>query len=95
MSMLAFCLIFFPFKDLLIVLPSIIIKLVIALINVSIVLNVKASAKTNMEIITKKLSLDSIRWKKAKSGFISEFREKDIKPEYPIHITIKKVIIAE
>ena len=72
MSLLAFCLIFFPFKDLLIFLPSIIIKLVIALINVSIVLNVKASAKTSMEIITKKLSLSNIKWKKARSGFILE-----------------------
>ena len=61
MSLLAFCLIFFPFKDLLIFLPSIIIKLVIALIIVSIVLNVKDSAKTNIEIITRKLSLDYIR----------------------------------
>ena len=61
MILLAFSLIFFPFKDLLIFLPSIIIKLVIALIKVSIVLNVKANANTNIEIIIKKFSLDNIR----------------------------------
>ena len=44
-----------PLKNLLIFFPSIIIKLDIALIKVSIVLNVKARAKIKIETIIKKL----------------------------------------
>ena len=63
----------------------------IAFIKVSIVLNVKAKAKTKIDIINKKL-FDNINSKKAKSGIIFEFKEKEISPVYPIHKTIKNVI---
>ena len=59
-----------PPKNLLICFPSIIIRLELALINVSIVLNVKARAKTKIETIIKTLSLININLKKAKSGII-------------------------
>ena len=57
-----------PLKNLLISFPSIIIKLEIAFINVSIVLNVKARAKIKIETIIKKYCL-KIKLKKAKSGY--------------------------
>ena len=75
-----FVLISLPFKILFINFPSVIIKLEIAFINVSIVLNVKARAKIKIETIIKKLSLDKIMLKKAKSGFILGSSEKDIRP---------------
>ena len=84
-----------PLKNLFSSFPSIIIRLEIALINVSIVLNVKARAKIKIETIIKTLSLDKIILKKAKSGFILGSREKDTSPVYPIHKTIKKEIIDE
>ena len=69
-----------PLKNLLISFPLIIIRLEIALINVSIVLNVKARAKTKIETIIKTLSFNNINLKKAKSGIILELIEKDIRP---------------
>ena len=69
-----------PLKNLLISFPSIIIKLDIALIKVSIVLNVKARAKIKIETIIKKLLLKNIKLKKAKSGIILGSIEKDIRP---------------
>ena len=69
-----------PSKNLLISFPSIIIRLEIALINVSIVLNVKARAKTKIETIIKTLSFNNINLKKAKSGYILGSSEKDIRP---------------
>ena len=53
-----------PLKNLLISFPSTIIKLEIALINVSIVLNVKASAKIKIETIKKNYCL-KIKLKKS------------------------------
>ena len=53
-----------PLKNLLISFPSIIIRLEIAFINVSIVLNVKAKAKTKIETVIKILSFNKINLKK-------------------------------
>ena len=64
-----------PLKNLFSSFPSIIIRLEIAFINVSMVLNVKARAKTKTDIIIKILSFNSINLKKAKSGIISELIE--------------------
>ena len=69
-----------PVKSLFISFPSIIIRLEIALINVSIVLNVKARAKIKIEIIIKKLLFKNTKLKKAKSGITLESNEKDIRP---------------
>ena len=69
-----------PLKNLFSSFPSIIIRLEIAFINVSIVLNVKARAKIKIETIIKTLSLDNIILKKAKSGFILGSSEIDIRP---------------
>jgi len=52
-----------PPKNLLISFPSIIIRLEIAFINVSIVLNVKARAKTKIETIIETLSFNKINLK--------------------------------
>ena len=71
--------IFFPVKYLFTTFPSIIIKLEIALINVSMVLNVNAKAKINIIIITK-LLLENIKLKNAKSGLTLGSSENDIKP---------------
>ena len=68
-----------PLKNLLISFPSIIIRLEIAFINVSIVLNVKAKAKTKIETIIKTLSFNNINLKKAKSGLVLGSIEKDIR----------------
>ena len=64
-----------PLKDLLILFPSIIIKLEIALINVSIVLKVKDIAKINIPTVIREFLLLKINSKKAKSGIIFEFNE--------------------
>ena len=66
----------------------------IAFIKVSIVLNVKANASTKIDMINRKF-FDSIKSKKAKSGITFEFIEKEIRPVYPIHKTIKNVINDE
>ena len=66
-----------PLKNLLISFPSIIIRLEIAFINVSIVLNVKARAKTKIETIIKTLSFNNINLKKIKSAVISRSYKKN------------------
>ena len=64
-----------PLKYLLILFPSTIIKLEIALINVSIVLKVKDIAKINTPIIIREFLLSRIKSKKAKSGITFELSE--------------------
>ena len=91
----AFCLISFPFNVILICSPLTIIKLDIALIRVSIVLNVKERAKTNTPTTIRVLLSLSIKSKKPKSGTRFGFKEKAIKPEYPIQKTIKNIITDE
>ena len=58
-------------------------------------LNVNDIANINIPIIINELLLLSIRSKNAKSGITFEFKEYDIRPEYPIQKTIKKIIIDE
>ena len=69
-----------PFKDLFTNLPSIIIKLEIALINVSIVLKVKDIAKINIAITIAEFFLSNSKSNNARSGITFEFKEKDNKP---------------
>ena len=65
----------FPLKFLLICSPFTISKLDIALINVSIVLNVNETAKIKIETTIKELLSFNTNSKNAKSGTIFELRE--------------------
>ena len=80
---------------LIILFPSTIIKLEIALINVSILLIVRERAKKIIIIDSKNSSFDRSKEKKARSGITEELADTAIKPVKPIMKTTGMIIKKE